>query len=146
MTNHIVSGAEYLTLPRAPEAWLLKPLIPAGGACVLDGDPKVGKSFAAIQLALSLQSGDPWLGFRVVSPGPVVYVQLDTPRSLWAERIETIRATGLDTNALLLADRETLGTFPFNILYPEHRALLCAALRPLAPSAVIVDTIREAHA
>ena len=145
MTNHIVSGSEYLSLPRAPEAWLLKPLIPAGGACLLYGDSKVGKSFAAIQLALSLQSGTPWLGFPVVQPGPVVYVQLDTPRSLWAERLEDIRRTGLNTDALLLADRETLGTFPFNILYPEHRALLGASLRPLQPSAVILDTIREAH-
>lgn len=116
-----------------------------GGALTLYGDPKVGKSYAAIQLALALSDGTPWLGFPVRTRGKVVYIQLDTPRSLWGERLDSLRSLGLDVDHLLFADRETLGTWPFDILNPEHAALLKSSLAPHSPSAVIIDTLREAH-
>ena len=141
----IVSGVEYLSLPRAPEAWVVEPLIPTSGACLLYGDPKVGKSFAAIQLALSIQEGREWLGFPTRARGPVVYVQLDTPRSLWASRLANIRITEPGVDRLLCADRETLDTFPFDILRPDHADLLTVSLREIQPVAVIIDTIRESH-
>ena len=141
----IVSGVEYLSLPRAPEAWVVEPLIPTSGACLLYGDPKVGKSFAAIQLALSIQEGREWLGFPTRARGPVVYVQLDTPRSLWASRLANIRITEPGVDRLLCADRETLDTFPFDILRPDHADLLTVSLREIQPVAVIIDTILESH-
>jgi RecA-family ATPase len=141
----VVSGSEYLSLPRSAETWLVRPLVPAGGSVLLYGDPKVGKSFAAIQLAMAIQQGGEWFGFPVEKSGPVVYVQLDTPRSLWAERIENLRTDGLPTDSLLLVDRETLDVFPFDILDPTHATLLNLALREVDPVAVIIDTIRESH-
>lgn len=113
---------------------------------LLYGDPKVGKSYAAIQLALALSGACyDWFGFAVRNPGPVVYVQLDTPRSLWAERLDTLKAAGLPVEKLFLADRETLGTWPFNILNDDHFVLLQAALLDINPLAVIIDTLRESH-
>src|SRR3990167_6866481 len=141
----ILSGGEDLSLPRAPETWVVEPLIPTSGACLLYGDPKVGKSFAAIQLALSIQEGREWLGFPTRARGPVVYVQLDTPRSLWASRLANIRITEPGVDRLLCADRETLDTFPFDILRPDHADLLTVSLREIQPIAVIIDTIRESH-
>ena len=120
-------------------------MIPTSGACLLYGDPKVGKSFAAIQLALSIQEGREWLGFPTRARGPVVYVQLDTPRSLWASRLANIRITEPGVDRLLCADRETLDTFPFDILRPDHADLLTVSLREIQPVAVIIDTIRESH-
>lgn len=141
----IVTGSEYLTLPRAPETWLVEPLIPTEGACLLYGDAKVGKSFAAIQLALAIEQGTEWLGFPVRTKGRVVYVQLDTPRSLWATRLASIRVSEPAVDQLMCADRETLDTYPFEILNPSHADLLTVALREINPVAVIIDTIREAH-
>lgn len=141
----ILSGRDYLALPRSPETFLIEPLLPVGGALSIYGDPKVGKSYAAIQLALSISDGTPFLGFPVRSKGPVVYIQLDTPRSLWGQRLDALRETGLDIDSLHLADRETLGTWPFDILNPEHALLLRSSLEPLNPAAVIIDTLREAH-
>ena len=114
---------------------------------LLYGDPKVGKSYAAIQLALTLTGAGPssWFGFPVQQNGRVVYVQLDTPRSLWAERLEALKASGHPIDALDLADRETLGTWPFDILNPDHEQLLRSSLAVLKPSAVIIDTLKESN-
>lgn len=146
MSNLILSADEYLAQPRSPETWLIEPLLPTGGTMLLYGDPKVGKSYAAIQLALALSGAClDWFGFPVRNPGPVVYVQLDTPRSLWAERLDTLKAAGLPVERLFLADRETLKTWPFNILNDDHFVLLQAALLDINPLAVIIDTLRESH-
>jgi RecA-family ATPase len=143
----IVSGADYLNLPRAPHTWLIEPIIPMGGSVLMYGDAKVGKSYSALQLAMALQGveGDHWLGFPVRHTGPVVYVQLDTPRSLWAERLIKLRDHGAKIDQLNLSDRETIGAYPFDILDPTHATILSLALRDYNPVAVIIDTIREFH-
>lgn len=142
----IVSGDAYLSLPREPQTWLIQSLIPSGGAVCLYGDPKVGKSYAALQLALAIEEGGEWLGFPVVRTGRVVYIQLDTPRSLWAERIEALRAGGVPSiTKIAQCDRGTLDSWPFDILDPSHHARLKEALAEVKPIAVIVDTIRESH-
>jgi RecA-family ATPase len=141
----VLTGEDYLKLPRTSETWLVKSLLPAGGSMILYGDPKVGKSYAALQLALAIQNGDPWLGFPVPNNGRVLYVQLDTPRSLWAERLEALKDVGHPVQDLLLADRETLETFTFDILNPEHFNLLKESVESAAPDCVIIDTLREAH-
>lgn len=159
--NRIVSVEEYLSLPREAEQFLIRPLLPRSGSLLLYGDPKVGKSYAAIQLASALSTGGAWLGFDVPPPsgGPVVYIQLDTPRSLWADRVGQLTRSGLDLSKVYLADRETLDTFPFDILDVSHSSTLRGALSSLEsldkstgelqtlpfPSVVIIDTIRESH-
>jgi RecA-family ATPase len=145
LSNAIVSGEDYLKLPRAPETWLVENLLPTGGAMLLFGDPKVGKSYAALQLACCLTSGVDWLGFAVPRACKVVYVQLDTPRSLWAKRVEELAASGHPVEGVHFADRETLNTFPFDILNQEHFNRLTDALHELKPGAIILDTIRESH-
>lgn len=111
------------------------------------GDPKVGKSYAAIQLATAIVSGDQWLGFPIKRQGRVVYVQLDTPRSLWIQRLKELNMVGegVSKEGIYFADRESLGTWPFNILNPDHSSLLARSLLEIAPAAVIIDTLKEAH-
>lgn len=75
----------------------------------------------------------------------VAYVQLDTPRSLWAERVDGLARDGHATHRVHFADRETLGFFPFDILQEEHANHLRDQLAHFNPDVVIVDTLREAH-
>lgn len=157
MSNPIVSGSDYLALPRAPQTWLVEDVLPVGGSLLVYGDPKVGKSYAALQMACCLSTGSEWLGFHVPVAVPVVYIQLDTPRTLWADRVEKLGSAGHPIELVYQADRETLDTFPFDILNPEHFAKLTVALKQLTikadsgdpvavePGVVIIDTIREAH-
>lgn len=142
----IVSGADYLSLPRSPETWLVEPLIPVGGAALIYGDPKAGKSYAALQLALSLQAGSEWLGFHIPRPVRPIYIQLDTPRSLWADRLETLTRHGtMGIDSLLFGDLGTFDTWPFDILNPLHAELLARAVKETQADVVFIDTLRECH-
>ena len=145
MPAKIVSGADYIALPSSPTTWLIDPLLPSGGAMLLYGDPKVGKSFAALQLAEAIQNGDHWLGF-LTHRGRVVYIQLDTPRNVWQARIHDLQQRGHLICPPYFTDRELLDTWPFNILNLHHFVLLKEALIPIAPDLVIIDTLRESHA
>jgi RecA-family ATPase len=140
---------EYLALPRDKETWILKSLIPVSGAALLYGAEKTGKSYLAIQLAMAISGQQPnFLGFPVVRWGRVLYLQLDTPRSVWAYRFEEmIKKGGLKYNndMMKLADRECLDMYPFDILQPTHMKSLYALIRQHDPVAVIIDTLREAH-
>lgn len=141
--SKIVSGSDYLSLPSAPATWLVDPLLPTGGALLMYGEAKLGKSYAALQLADAIHNGDHWLGFQTRA-GKVVYIQLDTPRTVWQDRLRDIRKTGplLD---FFQTDRELLEAWPFDILNPDHYIMLRAELQALNPDLVIFDTLRESH-
>lgn len=141
--SKIVSGSDYLSLPSAPATWLVDPLLPTGGALLMYGEAKLGKSYAALQLADAISNGDHWLGFPT-RQGKVVYVQLDTPRTVWQERLRDIRKTG-PVLQFFHTDRELLDCWPFDILNPDHYSMLRAELQALEPDLVIFDTLRESH-
>jgi RecA-family ATPase len=144
-SSKIVSALEYLALPSSPATWLIDPLLPSGGAMLMYGDPKVGKSFAALQLVEAVTTGTEWLGFKT-RKGKVVYLQLDTPRNVWQDRINTLYLKNAITDlSFPCADRESMNTWPFDILNPEHLISLRDELKRLGPDLVIIDTLRESH-
>jgi hypothetical protein len=63
---------------------------------------KVGKTHAAIDLGLSVCTGRAWLGrFRIVNPGPVLYVDAELHPNTTARRIAAIcSARGIFTNEI----------------------------------------------
>jgi len=109
------------------------------------GDPKVGKSYAALQMACALTEGKDWFGFHASRKCKVVYIQLDTPRNLWAERLDEIRESYPIVDDIYFADLGTLDLWPFDVMNPDHAGLLSNALLEIKPDVVIVDTFRESH-
>ena len=109
------------------------------------GDPKVGKSFIALQLAQHIARGERWLGFETYR-NRVLYIQLDTPRVLWMDRMDSIIESGEPFGENIFhADRESLDTWPFDILNPNHFRKLRDEVDRIHPSVVIIDTLKEAH-
>jgi RecA-family ATPase len=142
---YILNGDDYLALPRGNQTWIVQDLLPVGGGMLLYGDPKVGKSFAALQLADAIVQGNQWLGFPVPAAKTVAYIQLDTPQSLWADRVQALKEkAGLAVGKIQFADRETLETQPFYISNPQHWGRLREAVTATKPDVVIIDTIKEA--
>lgn len=79
-----VSELQDKTLP--PMKWLIDDLLPVGGVVMLSAKPKMGKSFLAIQLALSVASGGEFLGFQARKHG-VLYIDLETSQRSMKNRI-----------------------------------------------------------
>lgn len=84
-----VSELQDKTLP--PMKWLIDDLLPVGGVVMLSAKPKMGKSFLAIQLALSVASGGEFLGFQA-RKHEVLYIDLETSQRSMKNRISMMTA------------------------------------------------------
>jgi len=118
--------------------WLVEGLWPAEAVGFLGGHPKTGKSWLALDIALSVASGTPALGCcRVETAGPVlVFAAEDSPvmvrarfEGIAAHRGVLLRDLPLH---LVLADRLRLET-------QADQARLTTALRELRPALLILD-------
>ena len=141
-----VSTDRYLTLPRDPQKWIIKNLLPVGGIANIYGKPKAKKSFASTGMAQAIASGAPdWNGFPVLKPGKVFYLQIDTPRGEWADRWHRLKEAGFDVSNVMQADMLLTPSYPFNILDPHQHDWLKKQVELEKPVLVIIDTLREAH-
>jgi hypothetical protein len=80
----LLTAQELMSMP--PLRWLVDHHLPAGGFAVLYGPPGGGKSFVALDLAMSVATGTDWLGVERVDPGVVVYVAAEGSAGL-AKRV-----------------------------------------------------------
>jgi len=68
--------------------------------------------------AISGGAGSGWASHRV--DGTVLYLQLDNPRSTWADRFEKLTRHGLNYTPEPVLVTGELEHFPFDILQPTH--------------------------
>jgi RecA-family ATPase len=143
--KQFIWASDYVDLPDNDEAFLVKPLLPSGGLANFYGKPKTAKSFAAIGIAIAVSSGaSQWNGFPVERHGPVLYVQLDTPRFEWKRRFRNAKAAGYDISKIAIVDLG-VSPYPFNALTPQHQTWLKLQIEAVQPVLVVIDTLREAH-
>lgn len=76
----LLSTQELLSLP--PTKWLLDNLIPEEGFVGLFGQPGDGKSFIALDWAMCIATGKPWLGIYPCRQAPVIYVAAEGGRGI----------------------------------------------------------------
>lgn len=78
---------ELLKNLKAP-TWLIRDILTKGAVGFIAGQPKSFKSWAALDMALSVASGQPFLGhFAVEEPGPVLYIQEEDSAPLVKSRL-----------------------------------------------------------
>lgn len=65
---------------------LIEGVLRKGHKMMISGPSKAGKSFALIELAIAIASGDEWLGFQC-SKGKVLYVNFEIDRASFLNRI-----------------------------------------------------------
>lgn len=74
-----------------PPIWLVRGILTEGAVGFIAGQPKSFKSWAGLDLALSVASGQPFLGhFPVEKPGPVLYIQEEDSGPLIKSRLGKI--------------------------------------------------------
>lgn len=145
-----ISGSDYINLHDDTETWLIEPLVPSGGWVNLYGIPKVArKSYLALGMSWAISTAqDKWLGFDLMTAGPVLYMQVDTPRNLWRERLEHIASAGYDFSNIYFADPYSAPS-PFNIFI--HGDTLRRMIDNLVdeikmdPVMIVLDTGRKIH-
>ncbi len=130
--------------------WLIEGVIERGANGFFSAVPKGGKSWAAVDMALSLALGCDWLGFRVPQPVRVALVSREDNPSLTAWRIRhlfngkscAIPAL-IDSNLYVNSRRESSELMLDN---REQMAELMAALKQLGTQFAIFDVFNVLHA
>jgi hypothetical protein len=131
------SAAELLN--SEPIRWRIKEVIPERGIAALYGASGSGKSFLAIDLAMSIAKGGNWCGYRV-NPCPVVYVCLEGEAGL-SVRVKAYQETkGPIPEGVEFIDQ------PLNLLNTNDVRDLVTAVRArsVPHGVVIVDTLNRA--
>jgi hypothetical protein len=132
-----LNDAELMATPDIE--WAISGRIVADSLVLLAGASGIGKTFVALDCALSIVTGLPWLGASVQRSGPAVYLAADGS------------AAGLKTRVRHWKDvygyplDESLGLFvlpePVNLGKPPDLDSLIAGMTPMMPALVVVDTL-----
>ena len=128
--------------------YIIPGLLPEVARLALCGTPKHGKSFLALQLAIAVSHGTPFLGFEVAKPGPVLYLQFDTPPELWQERLKELEAAGIDvdtTGCGIYTMHPHTQPRSVNILNGHDAKAIYDQITATLPALVIVDVLRSVH-
>jgi hypothetical protein len=129
-----VTLGEVLATPD-PE-WLVERVLIESELAVLYGRPKAGKTFAAIDLALSVATGRDFHGRGVGRPRPVIYVIAEGNAKLFALRCRAwLAKRGIDRPPA------TFRMVPARVAMTDPRAVRALIDRIGHPALVVIDTL-----
>src|SRR6185437_15226034 len=121
---------------------MVENVIERGANGIIVAEPKVGKSWLAIDLALCLALGTDFLGFRVPRPVKVAFVSREDNPPLTAWRIRHLFADKMPENPDLLESNLWINTRQQSkqllLDIPEQMAELLADLRIVKPEFLIL--------
>ena len=138
-------------IAQAPERinWLVEGVIERGANGFFSAVPKGGKSWAAVDLSISLALGCDWLGFKVPEAVKVALISREDNPSLTAWRIRnTFRGKPcaapslIETNLYVNSRRESAELMLDN---PGQMAELMAALKTIRPQFALFDVFNVLH-
>jgi hypothetical protein len=120
--------------------WLIKHVVPAASIGMLYGGSGTFKSFIAIDAALHIAHGLPWLGRRT-RQGSVLYIAAEGGSGLWPRIAAWHRAR-----------RIQWGSVPFHVVpaaldltQDAWRVVEAAQSKGVTPSMVVVDTLSQTY-
>jgi hypothetical protein len=121
--------------------WLVKNVLPAEAVGMMFGGSGTFKSFIALDAALHVAHGLPWMGRRT-NKGPVLYIAAEGGAGLWARvdawhRARKLEYGGIDFRVLPAA---------INLAQDAWRVVDAAQLVSHTPALVVVDTLSQTYA
>ncbi len=145
----MAAPAPYLTMPAAelasstaPLAWLADGLFLQGGAGILGGAPKSGKSFFALDLCVAVASATPCAGrFAITDKGRVTPLCAEDPHAVIVDRLRALaRSRGLDLAGLTI----DVIVEPA-VRLPEGLPRLRATIDKTQPRLLLLDPLIRLH-
>jgi len=141
----LYDGPDYAKRPEAQ--WLIRGVLQETSYSIASGRSQAGKSFCELALALSIASGEPWLGLKIETKGPVLYVAAEGQGRIWQDVRAWCARFGIDPESLrgkfFIFDRSArLNTDEGKKALDE----ICAWIRHVAdklPIYAVFDTLRR---
>jgi hypothetical protein len=126
------------------QAWLIQDLWSAQAVGIIGGEPKCGKSFLALDLAVAVASGAPCLRhFPTRQSGTVLLFAAEDALHIVRHRLEGIAyAAGVDFQSL---DVEVITVPMLRLDRPEHQQALEATVARLKPKLLVLDPMVRLH-
>lgn len=126
------------------EDWIIRDVIPRGEPAIWAGPPKAGKTWAALDLAMCVARGVPWLdgAFEntIGAPARVLVVALEDGRRRLAARLwELARGHGTTLNDPSIAANLSIAREPLRLAGDERE--FAAELRRWRPVVVVIDCL-----
>lgn len=131
LRDSLVRGEDILDLP--PPRSLVGDLLQLDSIGAIYGPPGAGKTFLALDLALSVASRRPWQGRSVVD-GPVLYIAAESASGI-AQRARAWRARYGDLGAISWLTR------PVALLDPNALGELLDIVSEHVPALIVADTL-----
>ncbi|HEY1875481.1 MAG TPA: AAA family ATPase [Steroidobacteraceae bacterium] len=132
--------------PAAPTAqgWLIEGLWSAQAVGIIGGEPKCGKSFLALDLAVAVASGAPCLRhFPTCQCGRVLLFAAEDAAHIVRQRLEGIAAAAVVDFQSLEVHLITVPTLRLD--RHEHQAALAATVGDLKPKLLVLDPLVRLH-
>jgi len=127
------------------QPWLIEGLWSANGCGILGGEPKVGKSFLALDLAVSVASGSPCLRhFQIPRAGRVLLFAAEDAPQIVRGRLQGIaHAAGVEFQSL---DIHVITVPTLRLDCKQHQQALQATVAFLRPHLILLDPLVRLHA
>jgi hypothetical protein len=134
--------AAQLAVTTAPLAWLADGLFLQGGAGILGGAPKSGKSFFALDLCVAVASATPCAGrFHIPNKGRVTLLCAEDPHAVIVERLQALASS----RGLHLADLSLDVIVEPAVRLPEGLQRLRATIDKTQPRLLLLDPLIRLH-
>jgi hypothetical protein len=140
-----VVRASELETPVRQQSWLIERLWTYQAVGIIGGSPKSGKTWLALEMAVSVASGSSCLEtFPVPKPGPVLLYAAEDSAAALRTRIETLaRLHKVDFEQL---DLHVITVDSLRLDHPDHQARLEATLQVYRPALLVIDPLVRVHA
>jgi hypothetical protein len=147
-TGLLIDAPEFLSTVSLEIDWLVEGVIQRKANGFIGAAPKVGKSWLAADLVLSLALGLPWVGFNVSGPVKVALITREDNPALTRWRMDRLLAGKGRTRAdlqdrLYVNSREQSPVF--RVDEPDFLAPMITELRAVKPEFVILDVFNILH-
>ena len=128
--------------------WMVEGVIQKGANGFIVADPKAGKSWLAVDMALALALGQPWMGFTIPRPFNVALITREDNPSLTKWRMRRL-LEGRNATVETIGDRLYINSKDqspvFKLDVPEQLTEMMSALKILKPDLVILDVLNILH-
>jgi len=124
--------------PQLPLDWVIQNLFSAGSISLLVGDPKSGKTYAALDAAVCVVLGEPWLSLATQAGNVLLVDEENGPRRMALRVGACLRGHGIDDPATPLF---YISLARFNLLTGEDADLLRDAIIDTDARFVVIDAL-----